>query len=145
MATLSEKLAGITLPIDHFGSHLNTQGKVIDPELALQNFRYAGESLCDIWSQDLIFGKSVDARYVEELANLFENLEFEGTDKEKMEERNQQKKNRTKVMTHQNILCHGHGSKIIATCVNILLILNVARIQVVVDRLVQKKLWIFFF
>ncbi|GES90526.1 hypothetical protein GLOIN_2v1783204 [Rhizophagus clarus] len=80
MATLSGKLAGITLPIDHFGSHLNTQGKVIDPELALQNFRYAGESLCDIWSRDLIFGKSVDARYVEELANPFENLEFEGDD-----------------------------------------------------------------
>ncbi|CAB4437126.1 unnamed protein product [Rhizophagus irregularis] len=62
METLSGKLAGITLPIDHFGSHLNTQGKVIDPELALQNFWYAGESLCDIWSRDLIFGKSVDAR-----------------------------------------------------------------------------------
>ena len=38
MATLSGKLAGVTLPIDHFGSHLNLQGKVIDPEIALQNF-----------------------------------------------------------------------------------------------------------
>ena len=38
MVTLSGKLAGITLPIDHFGTHLNTQGKVINPELALQNF-----------------------------------------------------------------------------------------------------------
>ena len=38
MATLSGKLAGITLPIDHFGLHLNTQGKVIDPELALKIF-----------------------------------------------------------------------------------------------------------
>jgi len=38
MATLSEKLAGITLLIDHFRIHLNTQGKVINPELALQNF-----------------------------------------------------------------------------------------------------------
>jgi len=38
MTTLSGKLAGITLPIDHFGTHLNTQGKVINPELALQNF-----------------------------------------------------------------------------------------------------------
>jgi len=35
MATLSGKLAGVTLPIDHFGSHLNSQGKVIDLELAL--------------------------------------------------------------------------------------------------------------
>ncbi|CAB4479452.1 unnamed protein product [Rhizophagus irregularis] len=70
MATLSGKLAGITLPVDHFGSHLNTQGK----------------------RKDLIFGKSVDARYVEELTNPFENLEFEGTVKEKEEERKQQKK-----------------------------------------------------
>ncbi|GBB91411.1 hypothetical protein RclHR1_01870006 [Rhizophagus clarus] len=67
MATLSEKLAGITLLVDHFGSHLNTQGKVIDLELTLQNFRYAGESLCDIW-------------------------QFEGIDKEKEEGRKQQKK-----------------------------------------------------
>ncbi|CAG8596260.1 7297_t:CDS:2 [Gigaspora margarita] len=47
MATLSGKLAGITLPIDHFGTHLDTQGNVIHPELALQNFKYAGEMLCD--------------------------------------------------------------------------------------------------
>ncbi|EXX58145.1 hypothetical protein GLOIN_2v1783204 [Rhizophagus irregularis DAOM 181602=DAOM 197198] len=70
MATLSGKLAGITLLVDHFESHLNTQGK----------------------RKDLIFGKSVDAQYVEELTNLFENLEFEGTVKEKEEERKQQKK-----------------------------------------------------
>ena len=92
MATLSEKLAGITLPIDHFRTHLNTQGKVINPKLALQNFRYAGEALCDIWHRDLIFERSVNAQYVEELANPFENLQFEGTDKEKAEARKQQKK-----------------------------------------------------
>jgi hypothetical protein len=61
MATLSCKLAGITLPIDHFGVHLNSQGKITNPELATQNFRYAGEALCNIWSQDSIFGKYVDA------------------------------------------------------------------------------------
>ena len=48
MATLSGKLAGITLPIDHFGVHLNTQGKVIDLNLAAQNFHYSGEVLCKI-------------------------------------------------------------------------------------------------
>ena len=56
MATLSGKLAGITLPIDHFGKHLNSQGNVINSELATQNFQYAGEALCDIWSCDLILG-----------------------------------------------------------------------------------------
>jgi hypothetical protein len=96
MATLSGKLAGITLPIDHYGTHLNTQDKVINPDLALQNFRYAGEALCNIWHHDLIFGKSVDAWYVEELVNPFENLQFEGTEKEKIEEQKQQKKKQEK-------------------------------------------------
>ncbi|CAI2182294.1 8633_t:CDS:1, partial [Funneliformis geosporum] len=38
IAILSGKLVGITLPIDHFGSYLNSQDKVIDPKLAIQNF-----------------------------------------------------------------------------------------------------------
>ncbi len=38
MATLSEKLTGISFPIDHFGSHLNSQGKVVDDDLAYKNF-----------------------------------------------------------------------------------------------------------
>ncbi|CAI2167382.1 11594_t:CDS:2 [Funneliformis geosporum] len=33
IVTLSGKLVGITLPIDHFDTYLNIQGKVIDPEL----------------------------------------------------------------------------------------------------------------
>ncbi|CAB4489434.1 unnamed protein product [Rhizophagus irregularis] len=41
MSTLSQKLAGITLPIDKFGFHLNSQGQVTDLELAMKNFRYA--------------------------------------------------------------------------------------------------------
>lgn len=96
MATLSGKLAGITLPVGHFGAHLDTQGKVINPELALQNFKYAGEALCNIWRRDLIFGRSVDARYVEEFVNPFENLQFEGTDKEKVGQKKQRKKKQEK-------------------------------------------------
>ncbi|CAI2183183.1 9303_t:CDS:2 [Funneliformis geosporum] len=46
MATLSQKLAGITLPIDKYGSHLNSQGQVVNLELAMKNMRYAGEALC---------------------------------------------------------------------------------------------------
>ncbi|CAG8684348.1 8458_t:CDS:2 [Gigaspora margarita] len=86
MVTLSGKLASVVLPIDHFGKHLNSQGKVINLDLALKNFKYAGEALCDIWCHDLIFGKHVNAQYIEEFTNSFVNLQFEGTDKEKMEE-----------------------------------------------------------
>ncbi|CAG8703203.1 12298_t:CDS:2 [Cetraspora pellucida] len=41
--------SGIVLPIDHFGAHLNSQGKVIDEELVIKNFHFSGEKLCDIW------------------------------------------------------------------------------------------------
>ena len=86
MATLSGKLAGITLPIDHFGVHLDSQGKVVDSELATQNFRYSGEAFCEIWYRDLILGKKVDACYVDVHTNSFEHIQFEGTEREKIEE-----------------------------------------------------------
>ena len=86
MATLSGKLVGITLPIDHFGKYLDSQGKVTNPELAAQNFQYAGEILCDLWSRDSIFGKYVDTQYVGTFTNPFKNLHFEGIEKEKAEE-----------------------------------------------------------
>ncbi|CAG8830526.1 13953_t:CDS:2, partial [Gigaspora margarita] len=38
MSILSSKLAGIILPINHFGNHLDSQGKTIDTKLAAQNF-----------------------------------------------------------------------------------------------------------
>ncbi|CAG8764523.1 12007_t:CDS:2 [Gigaspora margarita] len=55
---LSEKLAGITLPINHFGKH----------------------------SCNLIFGKYVYIQYVDTFTNPFGNLQFESTEKEKTEE-----------------------------------------------------------
>ena len=48
MATLSQKLAGISLSIDKFGSHLNSQDQVVDSNLAMRNFRYASEALCTL-------------------------------------------------------------------------------------------------
>ncbi|CAI2178817.1 19745_t:CDS:2 [Funneliformis geosporum] len=56
IATLSDKLEGITLPINYFGMHLNTQGKVINPEFALQNFRYVK--------------KNTDGRLMEQIGHL---------------------------------------------------------------------------
>ena len=44
IASLSIKLAGITLPVGEFKSHLNSQGKVVDEELAWQNFEYLGKN-----------------------------------------------------------------------------------------------------
>ncbi|CAG8748378.1 33670_t:CDS:2, partial [Gigaspora margarita] len=41
MATLSGKLASIVLPIDHFGKHFDSQGRVVDDELVTKNLHYA--------------------------------------------------------------------------------------------------------
>jgi hypothetical protein len=123
MATLSGKLAGITLPVDHFGGHLNTQGKVIDPELAARNFRYSGEALCEIWRRDLIFGKKVDACYIDVLTNPFEHIYFEGTEREKVEELKRRKKEEekksndiNKETTHTHSECFVPWSWIEAHC-----------------------------
>jgi hypothetical protein len=48
MVIHSQKLAGISLPIDKFGSHLNSQDQVVDSNLAMRNFRYASEALCTL-------------------------------------------------------------------------------------------------
>ncbi len=96
MVTLSNKLASITLPIDHYDTHLNTQEKVIDLELAAWNFCYAGEALCEIWYRDLIFRKKVDIRYIDVFTNPFEHIQFEGMEKEKVEELKRRKKENQK-------------------------------------------------
>ncbi|CAG8763571.1 24730_t:CDS:2, partial [Cetraspora pellucida] len=77
MSTLSGKLAGIVLPINHFGSHLNSSDDVIDSKLANQNFNYAGERLCDIWQQDYIYEKEVLVEYVNQEANIFSEVSTE--------------------------------------------------------------------
>jgi hypothetical protein len=80
MATLSQKLAGITLPIDKYGSHLNSQGQVIDLELAMKNFHYAGNALCTLWKRDPIFGRPVTTEYVDQKNSPFGNIMFPGSE-----------------------------------------------------------------
>ena len=54
MAPLSHDLAGVVLPHNSFGSHLNCQNETIDAELEMKNFAKAGEVLAEIWSQTVI-------------------------------------------------------------------------------------------
>ena len=46
MAPLSAALAGVVLPHDHFGSHLDASGNTNDVELEKKNFQKADEILC---------------------------------------------------------------------------------------------------
>src|SRR3990170_1480983 len=82
MATLSQKLAGITLPIHKYGTHLNSQGQVVDLELAMKNYRYAGEALCALWERDPIFGRPVTTQYIDQKSAPFGGIMFPGCDKE---------------------------------------------------------------
>ncbi|CAG8516623.1 4830_t:CDS:2 [Cetraspora pellucida] len=79
MCTLSEKLAGIELPINKFGSHLNSQGVVVDEDLAKRNFEFSGQSLCEIWKRDNIHGRQVHANYIDYDEDPFHNKGKEPT------------------------------------------------------------------
>ncbi|XP_036328606.1 uncharacterized protein LOC118740945 isoform X2 [Rhagoletis pomonella] len=65
MAPLSRELAGVILPHDSFGNHLDGNGKTVDPTLEKINFRKAGEVLAEIWSGMVIDSYEVFAEYIE--------------------------------------------------------------------------------
>lgn len=65
MAPLSRELAGLILPHDSYGSHLNDSGKTIDSSLERDNFQKAGEVLAEVWSSVLIDGHKVVAEYIQ--------------------------------------------------------------------------------
>ncbi|CAG8819512.1 37657_t:CDS:2 [Gigaspora margarita] len=71
MSILSEKLKCIVLPIDHFGSHLDSSGIIENIDLAKQNFHYSDKRLCDIWRRDYIHSREVIVEYVDKQINLF--------------------------------------------------------------------------
>ena len=50
MAPLSRFLAGIILPYESYGSHLNSQGVTIDAAREKSNFKQAGETLAEVWN-----------------------------------------------------------------------------------------------
>ena len=64
MAPLSRELSGVILPHDHFGTHLDHNGKTIDDKLERKNFDYAGNVLADIWSSMMIDSHPVKAVYI---------------------------------------------------------------------------------
>ncbi|CAG8800375.1 44741_t:CDS:2 [Gigaspora margarita] len=74
MASLSEKLAGIMLPINEFESHLDSQGKVLNEDLACKNFEFAEKSLYNIWKRDNIYSRSVITEYVDQIKQPFTEI-----------------------------------------------------------------------
>ena len=62
MAPLSHDLAGVILPHDMFGTHLDGSGKTIDNKLEEKNFYGAAEVLSDVWSKTVIDKHNVDCK-----------------------------------------------------------------------------------
>ena len=65
MAPLSHQLAGVVLEHEYYGSHLDSSGKTIDVAKEKENFRYAGEVLCDLWNGLEIDNFPVHSTYVD--------------------------------------------------------------------------------
>lgn len=63
MAPLSRFLAGLILPHDAFGTHLNSRGQTVDETLEMENFRKAGQTLADVWGEAVIDGFPVIAQW----------------------------------------------------------------------------------
>ena len=65
MPPLSRSMSGLILPHDHFGSHLNPNGKTIDTDLEKKNFGYAGNVHASLWSELVIDNHPVVAEYID--------------------------------------------------------------------------------
>ena len=62
MAPLSHDLAGLILPHDTYGTHLDSAGNTIDLDLEKKNFDAASEVLCEVWSKTVISDFKVDCK-----------------------------------------------------------------------------------
>ena len=64
MCPLSNALTGVVLPADSYGSHLQN-GKTIDEDLEVKNFKAAGEALASIWNELVIDEYPCVAEFIE--------------------------------------------------------------------------------
>ncbi|CAF1379909.1 unnamed protein product [Rotaria sp. Silwood1] len=74
MAPLSHDLAGLILPHDHFGTHLNDSGVTVNPDLERTNFKKAGEVLAEVWCGSVIDEYPVVAEYIDPPVSTQEEL-----------------------------------------------------------------------
>ncbi|CAF0879390.1 unnamed protein product [Adineta steineri] len=74
MAPLSHDLAGLILPHDHFGTHLNDSGVTVNPDLERTNFKKAGEVLAEVWCGSIIDEYPVVAEYIDPPASSQDEL-----------------------------------------------------------------------
>lgn len=64
LSPLSHDLAGLILPHDHFGTHLNDSGVTEHAELEKENFKKTAEILSEVWSMNVLDEYPVIAEYI---------------------------------------------------------------------------------
>ena len=77
MAPLSHDIAGLILPYDFYGSHLNDSSVTVNVDLEKLNFRKAGQILAERWNQSVIDGFPCVAEYVNPPATTDDQRRFD--------------------------------------------------------------------
>ena len=72
LSPLSHDLAGLILPHDHFGTHLNESGLTENAGLELENFKRTGDVLAEVWSMNVLDEYPVLAEYIQPSSMLDE-------------------------------------------------------------------------
>lgn len=76
LSPMSHDLAGLILPHDHFGSHLNEAGVTEHAELEKNNFKMSGEVLAEVWSMNVLDEHPVVAEYINPSPMIDEQLKL---------------------------------------------------------------------
>lgn len=65
LAPLGRATSGVILEHGYYGSHFDQRGETINKELDQKNFRFAGETLSEIWNDVIIDKQPVLCMYVD--------------------------------------------------------------------------------
>ena len=73
---MSQDLAGLILPHDHFGTHLNDAGLTQHAELEKENLKSIGNVLAEVWSMNVLDECSVVSEYINPSPMIDEQLKM---------------------------------------------------------------------
>jgi hypothetical protein len=76
LSPMAHDLAGLILPHDHFGTHLNDTGLTEHAELEKDNFKLTGDVLAEVWSMNVLDEYPVVAKYIKPLPIIDEKLQM---------------------------------------------------------------------
>lgn len=76
LSPLSHDLAGLILPHDYFGTHLNEAGVTEHAELEKENFKKTADILAEVWSMNVLDEYPVVAEYISPSPLIDEQLKM---------------------------------------------------------------------